>query len=52
MRYQIIQQTDIDDMQFGFMRVREQLTLFFVRQTQENFRAKGKALFWLCGFEK
>jgi len=26
--------------------------IYTVRQMQENFRVKGKKLFWLCGFGK
>ena len=36
--------SDIDDMQFGFMKGNG--TIFIVRQMQEKFRAKGKKLYF------
>jgi len=43
----IRQQIDIDDMKFGFMKGRGTIdTIFIVRQMQENFRVKGKKLYF------
>jgi len=40
------QQIAIDDMQFGFMKVKGTTdAIFMARQMQENFRVKGKKLF-------
>jgi len=51
--YRIWQHIEIHDMQFGFMKGKGSSdTIFIVRQMQDNFRVKGKAIFWLCGFEK
>ena len=52
--YRIWQQIDIDDMQFGFMKVKGTTdAIFIVRQIQQKFRDIGKkALFWLCVFGK
>ena len=45
------QQIEIDDMQFGFMKGKGTTdAIFMARQIQENFRVKGKKLFWFCGF--
>jgi len=45
--YRIWQQIDIDDMQFGFMKVKGTTdAIFIVRQIQEKFRAKGKKLYF------
>jgi len=41
----ILQQNDIDDMQFGFMKGTNDAT-FIVRLMQEKFRAKGKKLYF------
>jgi len=42
-----LQQTDIDDMQFGFMKGKGTTdTIFIVRQMQEKFRANGKKLYF------
>ena len=39
----IRQQTEIDDIQFGFMKGKETIdAIFIVRQIQENFKVKGK----------
>ena len=44
--YRIWQQIDIDDMQFGFMKGKGTTdAIFFVRQVQENFVAKGKKIY-------
>jgi len=45
--YRIRQQNEIDDMQFGFMKVKELLMLFFVvRCMQEKFRDKENKLYF------
>jgi len=45
--HRIRQQIDIDDMQFGFMKVKGTTdAIFIVRQMQEEFRAKGKKLYF------
>jgi len=42
--HRIRQQTDIGDMQFGFMKGKGTTdAIFIVRQMQEKFRAKGKS---------
>jgi len=47
--YKIGQQTDIDDMQFGFMKGKgTTVAIFIVRQMQENFKARGKRSFILA----
>jgi len=44
--HRIQQQIEVDDMQFGFMKVKGTTdAIFTVRQMQENFRVKGKELF-------
>jgi len=46
-KHRIWQQIDIDDMQFGFMKGKGTIdAIFTVRQMQENFRAKGKKLYF------
>jgi len=47
--HRIRQQIKIDDMQFGFMKGN---AIFTARQMPENFKVKGKKLFWFCGFEE
>ena len=45
--YIIRQQIEIDDMQFGFMKGKGTTdAIFMVRQMQENFRVKGKKLYF------
>ena len=45
--YRIRQQIAIDDMQFGFMKDEETTNgIFMARQMQENFRVKGKKLYF------
>ena len=45
--HRIRQQTDRDDMQFGFMKGKGTTdAIFIVRQMQEKFRAKGKKLYF------
>jgi len=45
--YRICQQTEINDTQFGFMKGKRITdTIFFVREMQENFRVKGKKLYF------
>jgi len=45
--YRIRQQIAIDDMQFGFMKDKETTNgIFMARQMQENFRVKGKKLYF------
>jgi len=47
-KQRILQQSDTDDMQFGFMKRKETTdAIYIVRQMQEKFRAKGKKLH--CG---
>jgi len=49
--HRIRQQIEIDDMQFRFMKGKGTTdAIFMARQMQENFRVKGKKLFWFCGF--
>jgi len=45
-KHRIRQQTDIDDMQFGFMKGKGTAdAIFIVRQMQDKFTAKGKKLY-------
>ena len=45
--YRIWQQFEIDDMQFGFMKGKGTTdAIFMARQMQENFRVKGKKLYF------
>jgi len=45
--YRIRQQIEIDDMQFGFMKGKGiNDAIFTARQMQENFRVKGKKLYF------
>jgi len=45
--YRIQQQIDIDDIQFGFMKGKGATdAIFIVRQMKENFRTKGKKLYF------
>ena len=45
--HRIRQQIEIDDMQFGFMKGKGTTDAFFMaRQMQENFRVKGKKLYF------
>jgi len=45
--YRIRQQIEIDDMQFGFMNGKGTTdVIFMTRQMQENFRVKGKKLYF------
>ena len=45
--HKIRQQIDVDDMQFGFMKGKGSTDVIFtVRQMQENFRVKGKKLYF------
>ena len=45
--HRILQQIEIDDMQFGFMKGKGTTDAIFVaRQMQENFRVKGKKLYF------
>ena len=45
--YRIRQQIKIDDMQFGFMKgMGTTDAIFIARQMQENFRVKGKKLYF------
>jgi len=45
--YRIRQQIEVDDMQFGFMKGKGTTdAIFIVRQMQENFRVKGKKLYF------
>ena len=45
--YRIRQQIEIDDMQFGFMKGKGTTdAIFMARQMQENFRVKGKKLYF------
>jgi len=45
--YKIRQQIGIDDMHFGFMKGKGTTdAIFIVRQMQENFRVKGKKLYF------
>jgi len=46
-KHRIRQQTDVDDMQFGFMKVKGTTdAIFIIRQKQEKFRAKGNKLYF------
>ena len=45
--HRILQQIEIDDMQFGFMKgMGTTGAIFMARQMQENFRVKGKKLYF------
>ena len=45
--HRIRQQIEIDDMQFGFMKGKGTTNaIFMARQMQENFRVKGKKLYF------
>ena len=45
--HRIWQQIEIDDMQFGFMKSKETTdAIFMAGQMQENFRVKGKKLYF------
>jgi len=45
--YRIWQQIEIDDMQFGFLKGKGTThAIFIVRQMQEDFRVKGKKLYF------
>ena len=45
--HRIRQQIEIDDMQFGFMKGKGTTdAIFMARQMQENFRVKGKKLYF------
>ena len=45
--YKIRQQIEIDDMQYGFMKGKGTTdAIFMARQMQENFRVKGKKLYF------
>ena len=47
-QHRIRQQTEIDDMQFGFMKGKGTTdAIFMARQMQENFRVKGKKLYFV-----
>ena len=49
--HRIRQQIKIDDMQFRFVKGKGTTdAIFMARQMQENFRVKGKKLFWFYGF--
>jgi len=52
--HRIWQQIEVDDMQFGFMKSKGITdAIFTVRQMQENFRVKGKKLYFrLVDLEK
>ena len=46
-QYRIQQQSEIDDMQFGSVKGKETTdAIFMARQMQENFRVKGKKLYF------
>ena len=46
-KQRIRQQIEIDDMQFGFVKGKETTdTIFMARQMQENFRVKGKKIYF------
>jgi len=46
-QYRIQQQSEIDDMQFGSVKGKEATdAIFMARQMQENFRVKGKKLYF------
>jgi len=45
--HRTLQQTEVDDMQFGFMKGKgTNDAIFTVRQMQDNFRVKGKKLYF------
>jgi len=45
--HRILQQIEIDDMQFGFMKGKGTTdAIFMARRMQENFRVKGKKLYF------
>jgi len=44
--HRIRQQIEADDMQFGFINSKTTDAIFTVRQMQENFRVKGKTLYF------
>jgi len=45
--YRILQQIEIDDMQFGFMKGKETTdAIFTAKQMQENFRVKNMMLYF------
>ena len=45
--HRIRQQIEIDDMQFGFMKGKGTTdAIFMARQVQENFKVKGKKLYF------
>jgi len=47
-QYRIRQQIEINDMQFGFMKGKGTIdAIFMARQMQENFRVKGKKLYFV-----
>ena len=47
-QYRIQQQSEIDDMQFGSVKGKEATdAIFMARQMQENFRVKGKKLYFV-----
>ena len=47
--HRIWQQIEIDDMQFGFMKSKETTdAILMAGQMQENFRVKGKKLYFGC----
>jgi len=50
--HRIRQQTEMDDIQLGFMKGKGTTdAIFMARHIQENFRVKcKKVLFWFCGF--
>jgi len=52
--YRIRQQIQVDDMQFGFMKGKGTThAIFTVRQMEDNFRVKGKKLYFgFVDFEK
>jgi len=47
LEHRIRQQIEIDDMQFGFMKAKGTTdAIFMAREMQENFRVKGKKLYF------
>jgi len=51
--HRIWQQIVIDDMLFGFMKGKGTTdAIFMARQMQENFRVKGKKLYFVVDLEK
>jgi len=51
--HRIRQQTEIDDMQFGFMKGKGTIdAIFMARQTKENFREGKKLYFGFVDLEK